>query len=60
MELTFHFCPKCGSTVYWFPQFRPGLIAIALGCFDDSGKFELAQSVYDEFAYPWLTLHPTT
>ena len=56
MNLTFHFCPQCGSTVYWLPEFRPGLIAIALGCFDDTDSFELEQSVYDQFAQPWVTL----
>lgn len=33
-DLTFHFCPSCGSTVYWLADFRPGLVAIALGCFE--------------------------
>ncbi|WP_336247073.1 MULTISPECIES: GFA family protein [Rhizobium/Agrobacterium group] len=31
MNLTFHFCSDCGSSVYWLPEFRPGLVAVALG-----------------------------
>jgi len=33
--LTFHFCPTCGSTVYWEGQGFPGYVAIAIGTFAD-------------------------
>lgn len=33
--LTFHFCPVCGSTVYWEGQGFPGLVAVAIGTFAD-------------------------
>ncbi len=55
-ELTFHFCPSCGSTVYWQPQFRPGLVAIALGCFEESSDLVPSQSVYGDNAHSWLDL----
>jgi hypothetical protein len=29
--LTFHFCPICGSTVYWEGQGFPGYVAVAIG-----------------------------
>ncbi len=54
--LTFHFCPSCGSTVYWHPDFRPGLVAIAFGCFDEAGSLALDQSVYDADAHSWVHL----
>src|SRR5215469_396816 len=33
--VTFHFCPECGGTVFWEPEQRPELIAIAVGMFAD-------------------------
>ena len=30
-KLTFHFCPICGSTVYWENEGFPGIVAIAIG-----------------------------
>ena len=54
--LTFHFCPSCGSTVYWLPDFRPGLVAIALGCIEETDGIIVAQSVYEAQAHPWVNL----
>ena len=34
--LTFHFCPTCGSTVYWEGEGFPGYVAVAIGSFADS------------------------
>jgi hypothetical protein len=33
--LTFHFCPVCGSTVYWENTGFPDVIAVAIGTFAD-------------------------
>ena len=33
--LTFHFCPTCGSTVYWESEGFPGYLAVAIGNFAD-------------------------
>src|ERR1700756_1329509 len=33
--LTFHFCPTCGSTVYWENEGFPGVVAVAIGSFAD-------------------------
>ena len=30
-----HFCPKCGTTVFWYPDFLEDHIGIAVGCFAD-------------------------
>ena len=32
---TFHFCPVCGSTVYWDITIAPGLLGVACGTFAD-------------------------
>ena len=55
-NLEFRFCPACGSTVYWLPEFRPRLVAIALGCFEDSSAMEPTQSVYEETRHAWVSL----
>ena len=34
-SVTFRFCPKCGSTVYWEAEGFPGHIAVAVGSFAD-------------------------
>jgi hypothetical protein len=31
--VTFHFCPNCGSSVFWEPSRIPEAIAVAVGCF---------------------------
>ena len=33
--LTVHFCPTCGSTVYWEGEGFPGYVAVAIGNFAD-------------------------
>lgn len=35
--ITFHFCPVCGSTVYWELGGAPELVAVAVGAFADPG-----------------------
>ncbi|WP_105403737.1 GFA family protein [Neorhizobium sp. T7_12] len=55
-SIDFHFCPACGSTVFWKPELRPGLTAIAFGCFDDRQGLEPSQSVYNDQRHAWLSL----
>ena len=31
----FHFCPGCGSTVFWYAEIVPDLVGIAFGAFAD-------------------------
>jgi len=33
-DLTSHFCPHCGTTVYWFNAGAPERVAVSYGCFD--------------------------
>ncbi|WP_199628558.1 GFA family protein [Rhizobium sp. OAE497] len=58
-SLEFHFCPVCGATVFWKPEFRPGLTAIALGCFDDKRDLEPSQAVYEDQRHSWVLLNFT-
>ncbi len=51
-----HFCPRCGTTLFWTISTLPELIGIAGGCFADGGLPEPAYSVTDGKREAWLTL----
>jgi hypothetical protein len=55
-SITFHFCPDCGSTVYWEPEFRPDSIAVAVGSFADPEFPRPEKAVYEERAHPWARI----
>ncbi|MBY5422261.1 GFA family protein [Rhizobium leguminosarum] len=55
-NVTFEFCPSCGTTVYWMPNAYPGLTAIGLGCFEDPSGFEPEKVVYGHLRHPWVNL----
>lgn len=48
-----HFCPVCGSTVYWELSGFPDLIAIAQGMFGDPGYPPPTVVVWEETRHPW-------
>jgi len=50
---TLHFCPNCGSTVYWEMSSLPDFLAIAYGAFADARLPAPMVSVYEEFAHKW-------
>ncbi len=50
---TFHFCPNCGSTVYWEPSSMPDFVSVAVGAFADPGFPPPSISVYEERQHPW-------
>jgi hypothetical protein len=54
--LTFHFCPVCGSTVYWEGQGFPGLVAVAIGTFADQTFPAPTVSVWEGERHDWVTL----
>jgi len=53
-SIEFRFCPVCGSTVFWMPEFREGLVAVALGCFNEPSSLVPTQSVYEESRLRWV------
>jgi hypothetical protein len=52
--VTFHFCPHCGSTVYWRPDRKPGMVAVAVGAFADPAFPAPSQGVYAEHRHRWV------
>jgi hypothetical protein len=51
--VTFHFCPEGGSTVFWEPEQRPELIAVAVGMFADPDFEKPRVSVWEKRRHPW-------
>ena len=52
----FHFCPDCGSTVYYENDSLPDTVAIALGAFDDPYFVTPTVSVWEERQHIWLEI----
>ena len=53
----FHFCPDCGSTVYYAIDDDPdATIAIPLGAFDDPYFVTPTVSVWEERQHEWLEI----
>ena len=50
---TFHFCPVCGSIVYWEPSAAPDLVYVAVGMFADPSFPPPHVSVYEVRRHPW-------
>ena len=46
--VNFHFCPHCGSTVFWEPERKPDAIGVAVGAFADPAFPAPTQAVYDK------------
>ena len=58
--LTFHFCPICGSTVYWQSESFPGFLVVAIGNFADPDFPAPTIAVWEESRHPWVALPPDT
>jgi hypothetical protein len=53
--LRFHFCPSCGSTVYWQTANHPGRYGVAVGAFADPHYPRPARSVFERSRHDWLS-----
>lgn len=53
-EVTVHFCPGCGSTVFWEPSRKPDYIAVAAGSFADPHFPKPGKSVYHQHRHHWV------
>jgi hypothetical protein len=50
-----HFCPDCGSSLYWESERNPGLIGIAVGAFTDPQFPAPVRSVWEESRHSWVS-----
>jgi hypothetical protein len=57
-RIRFHFCPNCGSTLYWEGDRNPAVCGVAVGAFDTTAFPPPADSIWEESMYPWLRLPP--
>ena len=53
-DITFHFCPVCGSSVFWEPSRKPDFVAIAAGAFGDKHFPKPSQEVYTQSRHGWV------
>ena len=54
--VTFHFCPTCGTSLFWFPSRLPGKVAVAVGAFADPTFPAPGKGVHADHRHPWVDL----
>jgi hypothetical protein len=55
-ENRFHFCPNCGSTVFWEGDRAPECCGITVGAFADPNFPPPTISIFEESLHGWLDL----
>ena len=55
-EIRFHFCPNCGSSVYWEGERNPSGCGVAAAAFADPDLPPPTSSVFEEDMHAWLGL----
>lgn len=55
-DVTQHFCPRCGSTVYWEAMRKPEMLAVAVGAFADPDFPAPDKQVYTQHRHPWVAV----
>ena len=53
-KLRAHFCPECGSSVYWEIDFLPGHVGVAVGAFADPDFPAPTHSAWEQSRHAWL------
>jgi len=54
----FHFCPTCGTTVYYEPESLPDFIMVPVGAFAEPDFPAPTVSVYEERMHSWIVPPP--
>lgn len=55
-EMTYHFCPKCGSTLYWEAEWLAENIGVAIGNFCLSDSPTPSREIYENRKHGWVHL----
>jgi hypothetical protein len=58
-QVTYYFCPKCGSSVYWELDRRPSQIGISGGSFFDLNFPAPIRSVWERSKPNWISIPNT-
>lgn len=53
-KVTFHFCPNCGTSVYWKGEMRPEVTGVAVGAFRDTTMRLPERAVWAENRHSWV------
>src|SRR5687768_4435243 len=57
-RIRFHFCPRCGATVYYALEGLDEFLAIPVGAFADPGFPTPGVSVYEDRKHGWVVPPP--
>jgi hypothetical protein len=55
-RVTFNFCRRCGTNLYWEPARMPDLVGVAEGAFADPNVPRPEQAVWTQDQHVWLGL----
>jgi hypothetical protein len=55
-EHVFHFCPECGSQVFYTEPDEPDLVVVSVGAFADPSFPPPTESGYDSRRHSWVEL----
>lgn len=53
-RLRFHFCPACGTSLYWELELRPDHIGVAVGALRGAAVSPPSRSVWEQSRHPWV------
>jgi hypothetical protein len=54
--LRLEFCLRCGTTVLWTAEGRPGVRGIAAGMFDDPTWVNIERHIWTRSAQAWISV----
>ena len=52
-----HFCPNCGSTIYWRADNLPSMIGVAVGAFADPSYPAPVRSIFELTKHGWVQMN---
>ncbi len=53
-KVTYHFCPNCGTTVYWHGEMLPEMTGVAVGAFRDPSIHAPERAVWAQTRHAWV------
>src|SRR5215470_6169505 len=49
-----HFCPECGTSLFWEADIAPGIVGVAVGGFVDPGFPSPSISFFEKWKHAWV------